>query len=179
MTASLAHDGSRGVVARPPSPSSTQTGRARLARRGPSPRFLREVDDPAARQDIRTLALFVRIYCDGHHGGRERTVHRSDAETAGAYPEGCSPVLCAECSEHLAYGEARRVFCTLDPKPFCAHCSIHCFKDSERAWNRRMMRYSGPRSLLHGYALDGARHLAGSIRLRLRTARGRLRPVGR
>lgn len=60
------------------------------------------------------------------------------------------------------------MFCTLDPKPFCAHCDVHCFKSSERAWNRQMMRYAGPRSLLRGYALDGARHFARSVRKRVR-----------
>ena len=135
--------------------------------RRPSPRYLREVAKESVREDIRTLAFFVRIYCDGNHADRPRTPHSSPAVDAGAYTQGV-PTLCAECSEHLTYGEARRVFCTLDPKPFCAHCEVHCFKDSERAWNRQMMRYSGPRSLLHGYALDGARHFAGSVRTRIR-----------
>lgn len=138
------------------------------ARRGPSPRFLREVEHPAVQEDIRTLALFVRIYCDGNHADLARAPHTSDAQRVGVYHDS-APTLCADCSEHLAYGEARRVFCTLDPKPFCAHCEVHCFKDSERAWNRQMMRYAGPRSLLRGYALDGARHFARSVRQRVRT----------
>lgn len=109
----------------------------------------------------------MQIYCKGNHAGRALNPHASDAERAGVYGAQ-SPMLCEDCSRHLAYGETRRVFCTLDPKPFCAHCEIHCFKESERTWNRTMMRYSGPRSFLRGYALDGARHLVGSIRLRLR-----------
>lgn len=155
-SAACAHDGAR-----------TNGGTLPRARRGPSPRFLREVEQAAVQEDIRTLALFVRIYCDGNHADLARAPHTSDAQRAGVYPDG-APTLCADCSEHLAYGEARRVFCTLDPKPFCAHCEVHCFKDSERAWNRQMMRYAGPRSLLRGYALDGARHFAGSVRKRVR-----------
>ena len=136
------------------------------ARRGPSPRFLREVQQTAVQKDIRTLALFVQIYCDGNHADQARSPHTSDAQRAGVYRDDV-PTLCADCSDHLAYGEARRVFCTLDPKPFCAHCEVHCFKSSERAWNRQMMRYAGPRSLLRGYALDGARHFARSVRKRI------------
>lgn len=149
-------------------------GTARAAadrRRGPSPRYLREVERPEVRTDIRTLAFFVRIHCDGNHRTLPRRPHSSHAVDAGVYAdEGLRgvqahgvPTLCQDCSDHLAYGEARRVFCPLDPKPFCAECQIHCFIAEERAWNKQMMRYSGPRSLVHGYARDGARHFAGSV----------------
>lgn len=141
-------------------------------RRGPSPRYLRMVRDESVRRDLRTLAFFVRIYCDGNHRDLERAPHCSPAVDCGVY--GDSPaVLCADCSEHLTYGEARRVFCTLDPKPFCAHCEVHCFKDSERAWNKQMMRYAGPRSLTRGFAREGARHFAGSVRTQVRRALNR------
>lgn len=134
--------------------------------RGPSPRYLREVQRPEVRDDLRTLAFFVRIYCDGQHRARHRSQHSSAAVADGVY-DTHPPVLCDECSRHLRYGEARRVFCRLDPKPFCARCEVHCFKQSERDWNRGMMRYSGPRSLFHGYAREGARHFVGSVRARL------------
>lgn len=138
-------------------------------RRGPSPRFLREVQREDVRRDLRTLAFFVRIYCEGNHADAARSPHRSPAVEAGVY--GTDPAsLCADCSGHLAYGEARRVFCTLEPKPFCAHCEVHCFKDQERTWNRTMMRYAGPRSLTRGFACEGARHFAGSVRTRVRRA---------
>lgn len=136
-------------------------------RRGPSPRYLREVQREDVRRDLRTLAFFVRIYCDGNHRGEVRSPHDSPAVDAGVY--GTEPArLCADCSQHLTYGEARRVFCSLDPKPFCAHCEVHCFKDEERTWNRTMMRYAGPRSLTRGFAREGARHFAGSVRTRVR-----------
>lgn len=141
-------------------------------RRGPSPRFQREVQREDVRRDLRTLAFFVRIYCDGNHADQPRTLHRSDAVAADVYGD-CPAVLCADCSRHLAYGEVRRVFCTLDPKPFCAHCEVHCFKTEERAWNRQMMRYAGPRSLTRGFAREGARHFVGSVRLRIRRLRDR------
>lgn len=146
-----------------------------LRRRGPSPRYLREIQREDVRRDLRTLAFFVRIYCDGNHRELERIPHRSPAVDCEVYGE--SPaVLCADCSGHLAYGEARRVFCTVEPKPFCAHCEVHCFKDDERAWNRAMMRYAGPRSLTRGFAREGARHFAGSVRTRVRRALRRQAP---
>lgn len=158
--------------ASPPVRSRT-ADRARADRqRGPSPRYLREVQRPEIREDIRTLAFFVRVNCDGNHRTLPRRPHESHAVTAGVYDDpglrGVQahgvPTLCQECSDHLAYGEARRVFCPLDPKPFCAECEIHCFIAAERAWNKQMMRYSGPRSLFHGYALEGAKHFALSVR---------------
>lgn len=130
------------------------------------------VQDESVRRDLRTLALFVRIYCDGNHRDRERAKHRSPAVDSGVYGDSAA-MLCADCSQHLSYGEARRVFCALDPKPFCAHCEVHCFKAEERAWNRQMMRYAGPRSLTRGFARQGAQHFAGSVRTRIRRLRNR------
>ena len=74
--------------------------------------------------------------------------------------------LCEQCAAHLAYGEKRRAFCPKDPKPFCANCDVHCYRNEEREWQRQMMRYSGPRSVLHGHAIDGIRHVLETRRHR-------------
>lgn len=145
----------------------------------PSPRFLREVRREEVRTDIRTLADLSQIYCRGRHGDRARSLLASDAAAADVYGEH-PPVLCAECAEHLRYGEARRVFCPMDPdvtggvnttgepKPFCAHCPVHCYKPDERAWSRQMMRYAGPRSVLQGHLGGGIRHATATLRTALR-----------
>ncbi|MFQ6483918.1 nitrous oxide-stimulated promoter family protein [Brachybacterium epidermidis] len=68
---------------------------------------------------------------------------------------------------------ALRVFCTLDPTPFCAHCEVRCFKAEERTWDRPMMRCAGPRSWASGFARQGARHFVGSVRARIRRLKNR------
>jgi hypothetical protein len=120
-------------------------------------RFKSRLNDPAVRRDIRTLGDFVSIYCTGNHRDRGRAGFSSDAAALGAYGR-TRLVLCEECAEHLRYAERRRAYCPKYPKPFCAHCDTHCYKPDEREWQRQMMRYSGPRSVLRGHALDAIRH---------------------
>ena len=120
-------------------------------------RFAQAMVDEQVAKDTRTVADFIAIYCKGNHGRRERSAAESDATTLGVYGRK-RPVICAECQEHLRYAEKRRAYCPKDPKPFCAHCDTHCYSAVELEWQRQMMRYSGPRSALHGYAIEGIRH---------------------
>lgn len=120
--------------------------------------FVARMREPKVISDTTTLADFVRIWCDGHHGVSDRRAVETDGAQLGIYGSR-RPILCAECEAHLAYAEKRRAFCPHDPKPFCAYCETHCYKSDERAWQREMMRYSGPRSWRKGYAIDGLRHL--------------------
>jgi hypothetical protein len=121
-------------------------------------RFRERMADDQVRADTKTLGDFTRIYCRGNHRDRARTPCASDAATLGVYGRRV-PELCEECAGHLRYGEARRAYCPKDPKPFCAHCDSHCYKSDEAAWQRQMMRYSGPRSVFQGHAVDGIRQL--------------------
>lgn len=120
-------------------------------------RFAEKMAEEQVRKDTRTLGDFVSIYCDGNHKGRARTLFVSDAAELGVYGRK-PPVLCDECAEHLRYAEKRRAYCPKDPKPFCAHCDTHCYRPEERAWQQVMMRYAGPRSVWHGYAIEGVKH---------------------
>jgi hypothetical protein len=120
-------------------------------------RFEQRLMQVQVRRDIKTLGDFTAIYCRGNHADRTRRAFASDAADLGAYGRK-PPVVCDECAEHLRYGEKRRAYCPKDPKPFCAHCDTHCYKADESEWQRQMMRYSGPRSALHGYAIAGIRH---------------------
>jgi hypothetical protein len=120
--------------------------------------FEDKMKDRGVAKDTRTLADLIRIYCNGQHPGAAREAVKTAAAQMGVYG-GKPPVLCAECEAHLAYGEKRRAFCPKDPKPFCANCDVHCYRPQEREWERQMMRYAGPRSVLHGHAVDGIRHV--------------------
>lgn len=132
-------------------------------------RFAQAMVDERVAKDTRTVADFIGIYCRGNHGDRDRTPVESDASTLGVY--GLKrPVVCAECADHLRYAEKRRAYCPKDPKPFCAHCDTHCYSAAESEWQRQMMRYSGPRSALHGYAIEGIKHALEARRWRRKMA---------
>jgi hypothetical protein len=44
------------------------------------------------------------------------------------------------------------------PKPFCSYCDTHCYSAEKREFMREVMRYSGPRSVVRGHAIDSMRH---------------------
>lgn len=120
-------------------------------------KFESALQDQKVRHDLAVLADFISIWCDEHHADAQRFAVGTDAALAGVYARK-TPVLCAECEAHLAYAEKRRAYCPQNPKPFCAHCEVHCYKPDERAWEQAMMRYSGPRSWRRGHTIDGIKH---------------------
>ena len=134
-----------------------------------SDRFLERMRDDAVAHDTRVVADFIRIWCDAQHRDRPRRAVDTDAAAAGVYRKRLA--LCDECMAHLAYAEKRRAYCQQDPKPFCAHCPTQCYSPEEQEWQRTMMRHSGPRSVLHGHALDGIRHALEARRYRRQAAR--------
>ena len=111
----------------------------------------------ALRKDLKTLALFIRIYC------RER--HRDESKTLTKLPPhdlheltGQHITLCDECTKLLAHAFHKRSHCPMHPKPLCKHCPNHCYHPSYRAQIREVMRVSGKHLLLSG-RLDYLLHL--------------------
>lgn len=132
-------------------------------------RFAQRMQDEKVRADSRIVAGLAAIYCsDKLH--EDRAPLESDAVTLGVYGRRV-PKLCGECAAHIRYAEQRRAYCPKDPKPFCAHCDTPCYRSQEAAWQRQMMRYAGPRSLLRGYALPGLKHALEGRRWRKTMAR--------
>ena len=123
--------------------------------------FAEKMSDPKARADTHLLGDFTGIYCRGKHRGVVRAPLASEGAALGVYGR-TSPVVCGECAGLLAYAEQRRAFCSKDPKPFCSTCDTHCYKPAMREYMREVMRYAGPRSIFHGYAIQGVRHLIQS-----------------
>ncbi len=77
-----------------------------------------------------TIQLMIEINCQDHH---------HPAET-----------LCTECQALLAYAMQRIDKCPFQSdKPTCAKCPIHCYKPAMREQVRQVMRYAGPRMLIH------------------------------
>ncbi len=133
-------------------------------------RFERAMRDRAVRRDTRVVGGLTAIWCRGHHRDLPRARLVSDAFALGVYGWRV-PRLCEECAEHQRYAEKRRAYCPKAPKPFCAHCDTHCYAPEEAEWQRRMMRYSGPRSAYQGYLIAGLRHRAEATRWRKRMER--------
>ena len=58
--------------------------------------------------------------------------------------------LCKECQTLCRYAHQRIDCCPfMESKTFCSNCSVHCYQKERREQIRRVMRFSGPRMLLH------------------------------
>jgi hypothetical protein len=107
--------------------------------------------------DLRTLAVFIDIYCRHKHADAPRqrvslTTH--DAERIA----GRELHLCEDCRKLLAHAFVKRSHCPMDPKPMCKHCPDHCYHPTYRARMQEVMRFAGRKSVLSG-RLDFLFHL--------------------
>lgn len=99
---------------------------------------------PHIERERATLEAMVRLYCRGVHG------------TAGE--------PCPGCRDLIAYAERRLQKCPFhDEKPPCADCPIHCYQPKLREQVREVMRYAGPRMMLH-HPFFALRHWLDSFR---------------
>ena len=93
----------------------------------------------------------IALYCRKHHK---------------EYKKG---QLCPDCQELYDYSAARSAHCPfMEQKTFCANCKVHCYKPAMREKIRLVMRFSGPRMLLHRPIL-AIWHVVCSITLKLRS----------
>ena len=116
-----------------------------------------EVLAPDVLKDLKTLALFIDLYCRYKHADltREPAALRTHDVRAIA---GKNIVLCPECAKLLAHAFVKRSHCPMDPKPMCKHCPNHCYHPNYRAQIREVMRFSGRKMLFAG-RLDYLFHL--------------------
>lgn len=74
------------------------------------------------------------------------------------------PPLCPQCQALLDYAHKRLERCRFgEDKPSCTRCPVHCYKPAMREQIRQVMRYSGPRMLLHD-PIMAIRHLWDFLR---------------
>ncbi len=67
--------------------------------------------------------------------------------------------LCEDCSALLDYALDRLTRCPYgEDKPTCRHCPILCYSPEMRERITAVMRYAGPRMLLH-HPVQSIRHL--------------------
>ncbi|MFT8210138.1 MAG: nitrous oxide-stimulated promoter family protein [Symbiopectobacterium sp.] len=89
-------------------------------------------------RELRTVLLMIDLY-EKHH--------RADAESDDRY------------RQLSAYATNRLERCQFgEDKPACKHCPIHCYQPAKREQIRAIMRWSGPRMLLH-HPILAIRHL--------------------
>ncbi|MGR5205955.1 MULTISPECIES: nitrous oxide-stimulated promoter family protein [Vibrio] len=89
--------------------------------------------------ELKTVKAMIEVYCHDHHG------------TKGE--------LCSACRKLLDYAEVRLDRCPYgEDKPACNKCPIHCYKPEPKELMRLVMRYSGPRMLIH-HPILAIRHL--------------------
>ena len=90
-------------------------------------------------REKRTIEAMIDIYCRGNH---KRTSE-----------------LCGECRQLLEYAFKRLEKCPFkENKPACGKCPVHCYRPAMREQVRKVMRYSGPRMMLH-HPLQAVLHL--------------------
>jgi len=142
-----------------------------------SDRFAEKMRETAVVHDTRLLGDFAVIYCRGNHADEAKAPLASDGAALGVYGAR-PPVVCDRCADLLAYAEKRRAYCPKDPKPFCSHCDTHCYTSEQAEYMREVMRYAGPRSLLHGHAVDGIKHVIEGRKAK-RTAAARAADIDR
>lgn len=83
------------------------------------------------KKELEVVALMIGLYCKKKHAAARGT-------------------LCPDCAALLEYVRFRRSKCPWgDEKPFCSNCKIHCYRPEMRQKIGAVMRFSGPRMLLH------------------------------
>lgn len=76
------------------------------------------------------VSLMIRLYCRSKHNTKEQ--------------------LCPDCAALDEYARRRSDSCPfMKSKTFCSNCKVHCYRPDMRANIREVMRFSGPRMLLH------------------------------
>jgi len=92
-----------------------------------------------------TVHKMIAIYCRAHHNSNTNS-------------------LCTDCQSLAEYADQRIQNCAYGTgKPACAKCLIHCYRAEMREIIRQIMRYAGPRMILHHPRL-ALLHLLDSLR---------------
>ena len=83
------------------------------------------------QREQKVVGEMIAIYCHGvHHTPTGR--------------------LCPQCQALKDYAMERSEKCPfMEHKTFCSNCNVHCYRKDMATQIRQVMRYSGPRMLLH------------------------------
>ena len=83
-------------------------------------------------KEKRVVEEMIGLYCRGNHGTAKK--------------DG----LCPDCAALRDYAQSRSDHCPfMETKTFCVNCKVHCYKPEMREKIREVMRYAGPRMMVH------------------------------
>jgi hypothetical protein len=87
-------------------------------------------EHPRITREKKTIDAMIHIYCKAHHNTHDG--------------------LCPECTEFRAYAFVRLEKCPFqEKKSTCGKCLVHCYRPDMKQKVKKVMRYSGPRMMLH------------------------------
>lgn len=87
-------------------------------------------EHPRITREKETIKAMVTIYC--------KTKHKTKKG------------LCPECTNFLEYAKTRLDKCPFkEEKSTCGKCLVHCYQPQMREKVKKIMRFSGPRMLVH------------------------------
>lgn len=90
-------------------------------------------------REKQVVEQMIGIYCSAHHQPQDQ--------------------FCPQCQTLLEYAHRRLSACRFGAQKLsCKKCPVHCYKPAMREQIRQVMRYAGPRMLLH-HPLSALRHL--------------------
>lgn len=93
-------------------------------------------------EEKRTMEAMVRLYCRRKEGNKE---------------------LCDDCKAVMEYANKRLSACRFgERKPTCRLCTVHCYRPDMRRRVSEIMRYAGPRMMLH-HPMMAIRHILREI----------------
>ena len=93
---------------------------------------------PKLEGEWTTIQAMVDLYCKAHHE---------------------APHPCRACSALLRYARGRLAACPFgEDKPVCSKCPVHCYGRVMRGRVTDVMRFAGPRMILH-HPVAAVRHL--------------------
>ena len=85
-----------------------------------------------------TVSLMIQLYCRKKEGNK---------------------TLCNDCRELEKYAHKRLSACKYgEQKTSCKKCPTHCYRKDMREKIREVMRFSGPRMIIH-HPIEALRHL--------------------
>ena len=94
-------------------------------------------------REKKIVSQMITLYCRKNHGGRP---------------------LCSQCQSLNDYARQRSDHCPfMENKTFCSNCKVHCYRPEMREQIRKVMRFSGPRMMLH-HPIAAIHHLIESKR---------------
>ncbi len=96
------------------------------------------------KREQETVSKMIALYCTSQHKTQKGQ-------------------LCTACQSLEAYAHQRIERCPFgEGKPTCAKCPIHCYQPDRREQIRQVMRFSGPRMLIH-HPILAIRHLFNGL----------------